>query len=434
MPQILGTLLPLTALTSQTKENNLFSAGENFIPWLIKTHQQVWQLLPLHPTTNPEMKLSASPYSGFGIGLNPLYVSLAKDKGLPEVDVGFLNKHKDWLEDYALFMALVDNFHSHDWTTWPKQIRKREPEAMQNYQQKLSIQINYYRRLQFYLHQEFTKLELTAEKAGITLIGDIPFYLSFHSPLVWAHQNCFLIDPNGLLPFMSGAEGGPQFIRQVWEHPLYNWANFASVINLWKIRLAYARSIYTWVRLDSAIRFYTYGKMHPNDPSKDSIATAPGDVAFDLLISYCQEIGLQVFTEDVTGYDLKPLHQAMAKHLVPGVSVFSLSLAANSTQFDLNLFDPKTSNTNDFFYSSTHDTPTLLGFVQNLSPAQKHYICSNLDLPSTSDNLSLARLVRQYLLTHCRRIILPLQDWLLTTDRINVPGTVSPHNWSYRIG
>jgi 4-alpha-glucanotransferase len=46
-------------------------------------------------------------------------------------------------------------------------------------------------------------------------------------------------------------------------------------------------------------------------------------------------------------------------------------------------------------------------------------------------------LIKGLINSPARTVILPIQDWLLTTDRINIPGTekeVNDPNWHYRVG
>ena len=315
-------------------------------------------------------------------------------------DPGFEETHRDWLDDYCLFMALADHFGTDSWTEWPKPIRRHEAKSLAAWKEKLADKIDYHCRLQVGLHKEYNELKLVASSAGVKIIGDIPFYLPLNSPLVWAYQDCFLINQKGGLPYVSGVEGSKQFIRQVWGHPLYDWSKLPRVLKLWKIRLAYAACLYDWARLDSAISFYVYGKMNSTNETLDVIATGPGDRIFVPLIKYGRQLGLYVFCEDITDYDLTRIHKTMARYEIPGVFVFTLDQSLEN----LDMLD--------IHYTSDHDSMTLLGFLQNQDEARK---------------------VRQFLQDRCRRLILPLQDWLLTTDRVNTPGTISPDNWSYTV-
>ncbi len=386
MPKLLGTLLPLSAIGS-------FAAGEKFVEWLTKTHQQAWQLLPLHPS-------SASPYAGFGIGLSPLFITAPENLS---PDPEFLNNNRDWLGDFGLFMALADHFKTTNWTHWPAPIRNYRSQAIQTWTSQLATRIQYHQNLQAFVYREYSKLRHRAADKNIQLIGDVPFYLALHSPLVWANQKAFLIAKDGHLPFVSGVIGSGYFPRQVWHHPLYNYAHLARIKKLWKARLRYAADLYDGVRLDSAISFYTYNKIHPHHETLDETVTGPGDKIVRPLFRYSRKLKIKVFIENVTDYDQTALQQSAQKYHVPGVAIYAL----NPEKFVLGQFDART-----IYYSSNHDTPTLTEFTKNKQNAKT---------------------TRQFLLDNCPQLILPLQDWQLSTKRINRPGTSESKNWRYKV-
>jgi 4-alpha-glucanotransferase len=416
MPELLATLLPLTAL------ENPFIHGIDFLQWLKKTRQQAWQMLPIHDN-------HVSPYSSFGIGLNP---RLLQAIDLPAARPEFVKKHQTWLLDYCLFMALSEHFKTDNWTNWPQKLANRDPEMLRTWKLKLVDRIDFFVRQQSFLDENYSRLKQTAAQNQIQLIGDIPFYLPLNSPLVWMFQECFLINPDGTMPYVSGAQAEDHFIRQVWGHPLYRNDQILRLIELWKLRLSYAAELYDWVRMDSAIRFFIYGKIHTIDETLDTIERGPGEEIFAPIIEYCHNLGLNIFLEDVSGYDLSDLRRSMEIHNVPGIGVFTYSLT-NSEHIDKVHFDPEKLNSNCVFYTSNHDTPTLLGYIQELTDIQKSVLVKLMGLKKSKNDKQMALQIRNYFLKKARRLILPIQDWLLTTDRINIPGTIGPHNWNYTL-
>jgi 4-alpha-glucanotransferase len=416
MPEFLGTLLPLTALSKKSKKLNLFEEGKRFVDWLSATGQQAWQFLPLHPTAWNETNLFASPYTSFGIGINPLFVPGIK----PISDPVFEKQNAGWLPKFAEFMALAEHFGHDNWIKWPKTYISAD-------------RLRYHAGIQAALYNEYSKLKVYANAKNILLIGDIPNYLPLNSPLVWAWKDCFEINSDGSMNFVSGAGAATHFIRQVWGHPLYNWKNQNRNLKLWQSRLSYAAKLYDGIRLDAAIAFYTFGKISVSDEKKDLIGHGPGDKVFVPLIRHGLKLNLRIFGEDVAGYDLSALQSAMKKLGMPGVSVFSLSLTNKSQTLDTKHFDPQISKSNEICYTSTHDTPTLLGFLSGLNRRQKKVIADALHIPLTTNNRELAVEVRNLLLAKSRRLIIPIQDWLNISRRLNIPGTISRRNWSYRV-
>ena len=50
----------------------------------------------------------------------------------------FSRDNADWLDDYALYSAVKNSFHGAAFSQWDDDIRRRKPEVMKAYQEKLS--------------------------------------------------------------------------------------------------------------------------------------------------------------------------------------------------------------------------------------------------------------------------------------------------------
>ena len=59
---------------------------------------------------------------------------------------GFCESASSWLDDYALFMACKDVHHGTAWTSWDKQIRKRDARAVSDWSRKLAPEIQAFKR------------------------------------------------------------------------------------------------------------------------------------------------------------------------------------------------------------------------------------------------------------------------------------------------
>lgn len=439
MPKLLGTFLPLTALKSSKYPDDLFKAGMQFIDWLSDTGQNSWQMLPLHQTDWNATSMHGSPYSSYGIGLNPRYLPPKTwEKELPSPDEEFLERNKDWIEDYALFLALSEEYQTDHWPEWPESIRLRDPEQVVKNRKILKNKIIFYIKQQAFLYSKFQELKIYAENKNIELMGDLPFYLPTNSPLVWQFQKQFEIDKEGRLPYFSGALGGKHFARQPWGHPLYNWnneANMISLINLWKLRLSNAATQFNWARLDSAIRFYKYAKLNAVDHKEDVMEEALGDKAFIPLLEYSlNELDLKIFCEDISpGLDMRGLERTLNKYEIPGISVFTMSIALSEDYIDKNYFNIEKLSQKHLYYTSSHDTQTLIDYLRTLNIKQKRIIIDVLKITNTSDDRMLAQEVKKYLINNAKYIVIPFQDWFLKTERINTPGTYGPQNWSYKM-
>ena len=76
---------------------------------------------------------------------------LTLDKGLPlykRFD-NFVKDNAYWLKDYAMFMSLKEYFNQKAWGEWDRDIKFREPEAMQRYEDELSDDIGFWNFIQY---------------------------------------------------------------------------------------------------------------------------------------------------------------------------------------------------------------------------------------------------------------------------------------------
>ena len=168
-----GILLHPTSLPGPYGIGDLGAAAHRFVEFLTAARQRIWQVLPLGPTGYGD-----SPYQCFSaFAGNPLLIDLdaliasglltqdevapARDLPTAEIDFGRVIAHRqplwlralerfdssatgdarnafaafqldqaDWLDDYALFMAVKDAHQQVAWTRWDPAIAHRDPAAM----------------------------------------------------------------------------------------------------------------------------------------------------------------------------------------------------------------------------------------------------------------------------------------------------------------
>lgn len=449
MSKLIGTLVPISAIFSLKNAENdkgTFASGLIFLDWLKKTKQSAWQLLPLYQTQlepGSVTKHIPSPYKGYGIGLDPKY--------LPSLFIGihptesekndFIADNHEWISDYALFCALRDYFKTDDWRCWDKDIRNRNPKAIAEWSNKLAEKIDNHIVTQWQLYTAYSQLKQKAKKLGITLIGDLSFYICLQSPLVWAHQDVFLIEKDKTTRYVSGIPNSASslFGRQIWGHPLYNWEVEncrEAIIAFWKIRLRYMTKLFDLIRFDHAMGFFKYGVMDITNKDNDTYKKGPGSSIFEELIQFNYNIGVKSFVED-GGKNLIKLRGSMRKLKIPGIKIFRFAFDEKRKKVNKEYADLSTYQTNIVAYTSMHDTETLLGYLQSLTPKQKQILAEASGVLYDANDKIFAKKLRDAVLTSpAHTVIIPIQDWLLTTDRINIPGTelpVNDPNWQFRL-
>jgi 4-alpha-glucanotransferase len=439
MKKHVGTMLPFSAIGGRLDK------GKEFLAWLSRNGQSLWQFLPLHEThlePGSKNKHVPSPYKGYGIGLDSkLFPDVAFKKPIGKERESFISENESWLLDYALFCALRDHFGTDDWTKWNDDIRRRDLEAINKWKEKLGNQINKVIDLQCHLHNIFRELHGAANKNHIFFVGDLSFYLPLRSPLVWKHQDLFEIDPAGQFTLVSGSMISSQshFGRQVWGHPLYRWAEkdkWSKLADLWDLRIRYTSKLCDTIRIDHASGFYNYAARHPKDENKDHIRKGPGIVLLDRVVSSARKWGIGIMAED-SGELSSELRKDIAQYSVPGIRALRFGYSEKRKQFSESNITIDKYPRNAIAYTTTHDTETLMGYLAKLDVDEKKAIAERSNTSFSPDDQIFARSLRHAVIrSPSNMIVIPIQDWLLSHDRINTPGTekeIGDKNWKFKL-
>jgi 4-alpha-glucanotransferase len=143
----------------------------------------------------------------------------------------FCEREADWLDGYAEFMGIKEQFGHRAWSRWPRPFREfREwrgrRKSLLAHSTALADAIAYYRYLQFVFFQQWGALRAHAARRGRKILGDIPWYVGYDSADVWANRDLFDLDERGRPSGVAGVP--PDYFSptgQLWGNPLYNWEN-----------------------------------------------------------------------------------------------------------------------------------------------------------------------------------------------------------------
>ena len=129
-----------------------------------------------------------------------------------------------WLEHYALYAVLRQRFSGAAWNTWPEELARRDPQALDELRRDRADDIAVQQILQFAFDEQWSALRAYCTQRGIKLIGDIAIFVNYDSADVWARPELFELDDNlapirvaGVPPDYFSATG------QRWGNPLYKW-------------------------------------------------------------------------------------------------------------------------------------------------------------------------------------------------------------------
>lgn len=463
-----GILLPIASLPSQYGIGDFGKEAKEFVDLLSQSHFRLWQILPLNP-----LGYGHSPYQPFSsFALDELYVSLEglKEKGLIENLPAPLHENSDyisyeeirdykmpylkeafakemeasprclikfakdepWVKDYAAFM-MFKRVHPSSWDSWPEEkkgwIKDRKPFKGE---QKKAYDFEIW--LQKTLYEQYGELHGYANKKGIQIIGDIPFYVGFDSVDVWANQDCFLLDPESKQPtFIAGVP--PDYFSatgQRWGNPIYDWKGMKeNGYSFIKERIRRNAKLYDIIRLDHFRAFDTYWKIPSSCPTAidGKWIEAPGYELFDLLFKEDPSLQGKIIAEDLG--DLRPEVLTLRDHYsFPGMNVIQFTFY----DYEINL-KGKWDEPNAVAYLGTHDNDTTLSYFYSLNDFEQAYWVLALEKYGIKEGSMVDRLIRYCLRKKAKYAILSMQD-ILELDkeaRTNVPSTVDNRNWTWKL-
>ncbi|MGB3297338.1 MAG: 4-alpha-glucanotransferase [Phormidesmis sp.] len=466
-----GILLHPTSLPSPHGIGDLGQSAYEFIDFMERSGQTLWQILPLGPTgyDHSPYTMNFSAFAG-----NPLMVSLEKliDEGLlkanevspladaPAGRVSFskviphkmallrkaferfdeTNAELDkfsaeqgwWLEDFVLFMALLEANDGKPWSQWEPSIARREPEAMKAKAEELKERVAFQRFVQFKFFEQWQALRKYANGKNIQIIGDVSIYVCHNSSDVWAHPELFKLDPETLeSAYIAGVP--PDYFSetgQLWGNPVYDWdkcqeSGFEWWISRFKATLQYV----DWVRVDHFRGFEAYWQVPASEETamNGEWVKAPGDAFFETL---AEKLGdLPVLAEDL-GVITSEVEALRDRFSFPGMKILMFAFGGDPNSTHL----PHNYPTNCIVYSGTHDNDTAIGWWESLPQPEKQFLAEYLNLGNPEDIQEINWvLIETALKSRADLAIVPLQDLfgLGHSARMNDPSVI-PDNWRWR--
>ena len=463
-----GILLPISSLPSPYGIGTMGKDAYEFVDMLKRAGQKYWQVLPIGPTS-----FGDSPYQSFSaFAGNPYFIDLDTliEEGLltkeevesykwadsdDEIDYARLyrqrfevlrkafgrSEHKDsrgyadfikeneqWIDDYALYMAIKADHNNREWLAWEPAIRKRKPEAMAAYREKLGEDVEFYKFLQFKFYEQWMPLKEYANRNGISIIGDIPIYVALDSADVWANTDQFQLSGSlapavvaGCPPDMFSSYG------QKWGNPIYDWDvmekdDFA----WWKKRIAASAKLYDVIRIDHFIGIVRYYSIPANGEPKDGYyRQGPGKKLIDAIDS---AIGSsKVIAEDL-GVVVPEVQKLVKESGYPGMKVLEFAFDGNTA----NEYLPHNHAKNYVAYIGTHDNDMLKSYISGQSEDLQAYMMKYLMADSLDDVAE--KMIHALYMSSADTVILQMQDILGKDNsaRMNYPSTLGG-NWKWRL-
>lgn len=355
--------------------------------------------------------------------------TLAKGLHLYKQFDNFVKDNADWLEDYALFMALKSHFNNVSWGEWETDIKFRKPEAMSRYEEQLSDDIGYWKFIQFEFYLQWNALKQYANSNGIEIIGDIPIYMGYDSVDVWANQGEFQLDEN-LTPIKVAGVPPDAFsdAGQKWGNPLYDYDKMeANGFSWWRKRMAASAKLYDVIRIDhfiGIVKYYTIPADMP-DARQGEYRQGPGQKLLDVIN---ESIGDKKIIAEDLGVEVPEVAKILKENGYPGMKVLEFAFGGDRKNPHL----PYNYTQNLVCYGGTHDNETLLGFFEDRGDWELGYAYDYLDTRDKGrmvDQVFRAAYSSVAVLTvFAVQDILKLGNWA----RMNLPSSMG-NNWKWRM-
>lgn len=463
-----GILMHISSLPSPYGIGTMGKEARKFVDFLDKAGQTYWQILPICPTSYGD-----SPYQSFSsFAGNPYFIDLdylCKDKlltkkeclsyewgenpefveygtlyesrfpllkkayqrfkkALPDDFADFCEKNSDWLDDYALFMALKDANGGVAWFEWEKDLKLRKPSEIEKAKEEFADDVEFWKMLQYLFFKQWTELKAYANEKGIQIIGDVPIYVAGDSADVWANPGQFYLDENldpidvsGCPPDAFSDDG------QLWGNPLFRWdAMKKDGYTWWTKRIKAMSELYDVVRIDHFRGFDSYYAI----PAKDKTARngewreGPG---MDLFNTLEKKLGrLNIIVEDL-GYLTPSVKQLLKDTGFPGMKLIQFAFDSREESDYL----PHTYQKNCVVYTGTHDNDTIMGWFKTAPKESIKYAKEYLRL-NKEEGYNWGTMKAVWGCVGDMAIV-PMQDILGigSEGRMNTPSTLGM-NWKWR--
>lgn len=457
-----GILLHITSLPGTGKAGDLGQDAYYFVDFLHKAGVTVWQTLPLgmtHADGSPYQCLSA--HAG-----NPdlINISWLGRKGWLQITEnckdcegtskfnkrcliakafdGFLARAKQedkdgfmefcrqkafWLDDFALFLALRNEFNERSWNQWPYYFKERDSIAIKETRFRLHTQIDCIKFEQYIFFRQWMDLKAYANQQGVLLFGDIPIFVSYDSADVWANREVFKLDEAGEMTVVAGVP--PDYFSETgqrWGNPHYNWAFLKKTgFNWWLERMNTQLEQFDILRIDHFRGLEAAWEIPASEPTAQigQWAKAPGKA---LLSAIKAEFGAIPLVAEDLGIITEEVTELRDEFDLPGMKILQFAFGGDSD----NPYLPNNYEKNCVVYTGTHDNDTTLGWSLKINNDEKKYIYEYLGNPSASLHCAL---IQAALASVANLAVIPMQDILElgTEHRMNTPGTTEG-NWQWR--
>lgn len=417
-----GVLLPIFSLPSKYGIGDFGQEAYEFVDILSENGIQYWEILPINACD----ELPYSPISYYA--LNEEYISLDK-----LVDCKLIEKpRKRNVKNRAVHSNFKEKYYQEAFGRFKKSpeyrefVKNKEIKKYAEYRSERTGQSKeYYLFLQYILFEQWMELKAYANSKNVQMIGDMPVYPPFESAETEYNPKYYDFKFEAGTPPDYFNENGQKWGSYVYNIKSLKKDNFKYLID----RYHYYLTLFDKVRVDY-FRGYDsffkipFGKSGKLGEYEDGVSYA----FFDELLKDGSVKKEDLIIEDLG--DIREETVALRRHYDfkrQKILQFAIDLYGG--------YDKDNEDENVVIFPGNHDCQTIYGWYKSLSDENKENLKRFL-ANNGCNNINVNHGMMQYCLK-CKAglAIVSVQDILGLDDsaRINVPGTKTKDNWSWKL-
>ena len=417
-----GILLPIFSLPSKYGIGDFGYEAYEFIDILSENKMDYWEILPINACKG----LPYSPISYYALEESYISLDKLKDDGLIKAtrkrnsEDRILNSK--FKEKY--FQEAFNNFKKND--EYKEFARNKEIKKYCTYMSKKTKKSEeYYSFLQYIAFKQWMDLKIYANSKGIKIIGDMPAYPPFNSAETEYNPKYYDYEFEAGTPPDYFNENG-----QRWGSYVYNIKNikkdkFKYLVDRYK----YYLKLFDKVRVDYFRGYDSFYKIPVKKSGK--FGCYEDGVSYGFFDKLFEEENItkdNLIIEDLG--DIREETVKLREH-------YDFT-RQKILQFAIDLYggyDRDNESENVIIAPGNHDCQTIYGWYKSLSDEDKEKLKMFLG-NNGCNNINVNHGMMQYCLKCKAKIaIVSVQDVLGLDDsaRINIPGTMSKENWSWKM-
>ena len=285
--------------------------------------------------------------------------------------------------------------------------------------------------IQYEFFTQWAEIKSYANSKGVSIIGDIPIYVSDDSCDVWENRHLFDVDEKGYPTVVAGVP--PDYFAkdgQLWGNPLYNWNEMKKDgFRWWKERIDHSLEMFDGVRIDHFRAIESYWAVEATETTARNGKWIKGP-GMDFVNAIKEGHDDKLIIAEDLGDITDEVRALVEESGFPGMRVFQFGFLDDGNSIHM----PHNYIKNSVAYSGTHDNNTIFGFLWESDENTRRRALDYCGFSGGDWGGASPLFLRAIFASVSDLAIIPIQDFLMygSDTRINTPG-VAKGNWSYRV-